>query len=194
MRAARRSSHRPGYVAFAVDFRLRDALRGPSLVSLARLPLAALFPFVVDRPTVAIPVLLAGGLSDAVDGFWARRSGQVTTTGAMLDPITDKAFIVTVMITLLATGRLSWLELVLLGAREVLEVPLVLWRAVSRRPKATPRTAVAGKVVTWLQFLTLGAVVLRFYPSAWVGACAVTGVVVGLSYWWRELRDPGERA
>jgi CDP-diacylglycerol--glycerol-3-phosphate 3-phosphatidyltransferase/cardiolipin synthase len=172
-----------------VDFRLRDAMRGPSLVSLARLPLAALFPFVVHRPAVAIPVLLAGGLSDALDGFWARRSGQVTTTGAMLDPITDKTFILTVAITLLATGHLSLLELLLLGAREVLELPLVLWRAVTRRPKELPRTVVAGKVVTWLQFLTTGAVVLRFYASVWIGVSAVTGAALGLAYWRRELRQ-----
>jgi cardiolipin synthase len=172
-----------------VDFRLRDALRGPSLVSLARLPLAALFPFVVHRPAVAIPVLLAGGLSDALDGFWARRSGQVTTTGAMLDPITDKTFVLTVAITLLATGRLSLLELLLLGAREVLELPLVLWRAVTRRPKDPPRTVVAGKVVTWLQFLTTGAVVLRLYASVWIAVSAVTGAAVALAYWRRELRQ-----
>ncbi len=171
----------------SVDPRLRDALRGPSLLTLARLPLAALFPFVVHRPALAIAVLLAGGMSDALDGFWARRSGQVTTTGAMLDPITDKIFILTVTITLLATGRLTVLELLLLGAREVLELPLVLWRAVARRQSEPARTLSAGKVVTWLQFLATGAVVLRFYASVWIGVTAVAGASVALAYWRREL-------
>src|SRR4051812_47230200 len=174
----------------SLDLRLRDALRGPSLLTLARLPLAASFPFVVGRSTLAIAVLLAGGMSDALDGFWARRSGQVTPTGAMLDPITDKIFILTVAITLLATGRLTVLEVVLLGAREVLELPLVLWRAVSRRHHEPARTLSAGKAVTWLQFLATGAIVLRFHASVWIAVAAAAGVPVALAYWWRELRQP----
>jgi CDP-diacylglycerol--glycerol-3-phosphate 3-phosphatidyltransferase/cardiolipin synthase len=183
----------PG-AAMPLGFELRDAWRGPSLVSLARVPLAALFPCFVDRPAAAIAILLAGGLSDALDGFWARRTGQVTATGAMLDPITDKIFVLSVAMTLLATGRLSALELLLLAAREALELPLVAWRALAKRPDAPPHTVVPGKLVTWLQFLTTGAVVLRFHPRVWLGACAVGGVAVGLAYWWRELRQARARA
>jgi CDP-diacylglycerol--glycerol-3-phosphate 3-phosphatidyltransferase/cardiolipin synthase len=159
------------------------------LLSLARVPLAALFPFVVHRSALAIAVLLAGGMSDALDGFWARRSGQVTATGAMLDPITDKIFILTVAITLLATGRLTVLELLLLGARELLELPLVLWRAVARRQNGPAPTLSAGKAVTWLQFLATGAVVLRFHASAWIGVTSLAGASVALAYWRRELRQ-----
>ena len=86
---------------------LRDLVRIPGLLSLSRVPLAVVFSFVVGRPVLALGVLVGAGLTDVLDGWYARRFGQVTATGAALDPITDKLFVLTVAITLVVTGQLS---------------------------------------------------------------------------------------
>ena len=55
-------------------------------------------------------MLVLAAVSDVLDGYIARRGGQVTPTGAALDPITDKLFVLTIAITLVVTGHLSLFE------------------------------------------------------------------------------------
>src|SRR5262249_5671336 len=57
-------------------------------------------------------LFLAAGLSDAVDGWLARRNGGGNTGGALLDPVADKALLVTMYVTLAAANRLpDWLAI-----------------------------------------------------------------------------------
>jgi len=176
-------------------YHARDLVRVPGLLSLARLPLAAAFPFVVGRPLLAFGVLLAAGLSDLLDGWYARRFNQVTATGAALDPVTDKLFVLTVAATLVATGQLTARAVLLLSTREVGELPLVLWLASSRaarRARAGQASAnAAGKVATALQFASVAAILLGApHAGLWVGTTAIAGAAAALSYWRRALRTP----
>lgn len=176
-------------------YRARDLLLPPSLISSLRVPLAAVFPFVHDRPWVAFGVLAASGVSDIVDGWWARRFGQATATGAVVDPITDKIFVLTVVLTLVRAGDLSPLSVLLLATREVGELPLVAWLLVSpearRRRKEHPKANAPGKAATALQF---AAVIAALFHSRWtdalVGVTAVAGVVAAVTYWVGALRRP----
>jgi phosphatidylglycerophosphate synthase len=174
-------------------YHARDLVRVPGLLSLSRIPLAIAFPFVVGRPTLALGVLIGAGLTDLLDGWVARRFHQVTATGAALDPVTDKLFVLTVAITLVATRQLSPLSLLLLSTREAFELPLVLWLALRRARRMRdepPSTNIAGKVVTALQFATVSVTVVHApHESLWVGATAMAGAVTALSYWRRALRS-----
>lgn len=181
-------------------YRARDLLLVPSLVSLARLPLAAAFPFVRDRPWVALGVLVVSGASDLFDGWWARRYGQATATGAVVDPITDKIFVLTVVVTLIHAGDLSPLSVVLLSTREIGELPLLVWlsvdRAARQKRKDHPKANMPGKVATALQFAT---VVAALFHSSWTGelivVTAVAGAVAAVAYWVRALTpSPGAAA
>lgn len=140
------------------NYRARDLLRVPCLLSLARVPLAAVFPVVVDDPWRAFAVLALSGLSDVLDGWWARRFHQTSDLGAALDGITDKVFVLAVALTLLVTARLSKVEVLLLGARDIGELLLLL--ALLRRRDARlrheqPRADVFGKATTLLQFVAV---------------------------------------
>lgn len=82
-----------------------------NIVTFARLcavPLA--FWLVLQRRNdIAFLLFVAAGLSDALDGWLARRFGG-NAVGALLDPIADKALIVTMYVTLAAVGTLPvWL-------------------------------------------------------------------------------------
>ncbi|HEY3820599.1 MAG TPA: CDP-alcohol phosphatidyltransferase family protein [Polyangiaceae bacterium] len=174
-------------------YRARDLVRVPGLLSLSRLPLAAAFPFVLVHPLAALGVLAAAGFSDVLDGWYARRFGQVTATGSALDPVTDKLFVTTVAVSLVVGGYLSVLDVALLSAREIGELPLVAWLAFNRharrRRAGHPSANVPGKLATVLQFGTATAALFRMPHLGWLidGAAAV-GMLAATSYWLREIR------
>ncbi len=56
----------------------------------------------------AFLIVVAAGLTDILDGYLARKYGQVTTVGSMLDPLADKTMMITVILSLLITGHIPW--------------------------------------------------------------------------------------
>jgi cardiolipin synthase (CMP-forming) len=174
-------------------YRWRDVLLLPGLLSLTRVALAVAFPLVVTRTGWAIAVLVLAGLTDVLDGYCARRFGQVTPTGAALDPITDKTFVLTVAVTLIWSGHFSLVSVLLLSTRELLELPLVVWFAMSPKARSAraekPSANAFGKLATVLQFAAVVATLLG-WPIAdmSIAATAVVGVLAALSYWVRALR------
>lgn len=175
-------------------YRARDLATVPGLLSLSRLPLAACFPLAIDKPAVALAILIAAGASDVLDGWYARRFQQVTATGTALDPVTDKIFVAAVACTLVARGGLSVLDVALLGTREIGELPLVAWLATSRAARQLrtehPSANVPGKLATMLQFAAVTAAILRSPArDALVDLTAVAGGLAAVSYWARSLRQ-----
>jgi phosphatidylglycerophosphate synthase len=81
------------------EWRSRDVWSLPSALSLARLPLAAVFPLAANE-IVAVTLLVAAAATDVLDGWCARRLGRVTFTGTLLDPLMDKLFVVGVVTSL----------------------------------------------------------------------------------------------
>src|SRR5260370_2461865 len=80
----------------------RLGLNLPNLISLARLLLVPLTIWLIlcGRYGFAFWIVVAAGVSDALDGFIAKRFDRRTRLGALLDPIADKAMLVSVYITL----------------------------------------------------------------------------------------------
>ena len=71
-------------------------------------------------PWLAWGLLLLGGISDAADGWLARRAGGGSAWGAQLDPLTDKILISAPLLWLAASGSLPLWAVWLLLARELL--------------------------------------------------------------------------
>ncbi len=187
-----RARNPQGYTGAVGKYRARDLVNGPTLVSWLRVPLAALFPFSVGHPWASVCVLGAAGLSDVLDGWLARRSSLATPAGAVVDGVTDKLFAGAVLATLVARGDLSLAEVALLGAREVGELPLVLWVLASpaaRRRKLDDRANLLGKFATTLQFVTVFAVLVGAARARQIGlwSTAVVGLAAATSYWARAL-------
>ena len=84
----------------------------PNLITLLRI--AAIVPICwllwQDAYLPAFIYLVLAGLSDGLDGFLARRYGWFTPLGAVLNPLADKLFIVSLMILFAAKGSVPlWL-------------------------------------------------------------------------------------
>lgn len=107
---------------------------------------------------VAWMVLLFGGLSDAADGWLARRSGGGSVWGARLDPLTDKLLVCAPLLWLASQGRLPLVAVWLLLARELL---ISGWRA--QQGSGGPASW-GGKLKTILQFVSL---LLMLWPAGW---------------------------
>jgi len=142
----------------------RDVASLAGLLSLLRIPLAVVFPFAVHEPFAAVSILAAAGLSDVLDGWWARTTGRATSTGAVLDGIMDKLFVMTATLTLIVVGKLPLPAALLVGVRDIAELPLVLWfiLAPGARRAAPQKANVFGKIVTVLQFATLTAAIFGY--------------------------------
>ncbi|MBV9967789.1 MAG: CDP-alcohol phosphatidyltransferase family protein, partial [Alphaproteobacteria bacterium] len=115
----------PALPAFARQAGLsRLDLNLPNLITLARLlcvPLA-IWLIVEARYGVAFWVFVVAGLSDALDGYIAKRWDQRTPLGAILDPIADKALLAGVYITLGLAGELPQWLVILVVLRDLLIV------------------------------------------------------------------------
>ncbi len=173
-------------------FSREELLLPPNLMSALRFPLALIFPFVAGSKAGALSVLALAGLTDVLDGHLARRDGQVTATGAVLDPLADKVFALSVVGTLIAQGKIPRWGIPALLAREILEAPLLAWVLVDARDGAAPtpevRANVPGKMATVAQFAAvMAALELPAALPAALVASAAAGTVAGVAYWRRAL-------
>ena len=132
-------------------------LTAPNIITFGRLcavPLA--FWLVLEhRLDLAFFLFVAAGLSDAVDGWLARRYGG-NSIGALLDPVADKALLVTMYVTLAAVGELpDWLA-ILVVFRDLMIVGGVIVLGVLGQP-VTIRPLYVSKLNTALQIVLIAA-------------------------------------
>lgn len=170
------------------EYRVRDLFNLSGCLSLSRVALAAIFPFTLHQPLLALGVIAVAGVSDLLDGYFARRLHQNTPTGAALDPVTDKIFATAVMVSLIAAGRLPLAWAALLSVRELLEIPLVVWLVYTPHARwvrtRQPKSNLLGKATTALQFGALCSLLFgQPYFTWWITATALLGLLSGLSYW-----------
>lgn len=96
----------------------------PNFISLARLlavPVAIYF-ILTHLYGPAFWLFVAAGVSDAVDGYLAKRFGQTSALGAYLDPLADKALLVGVYVTLGYSGHVPIWLVILVVFRDVIIV------------------------------------------------------------------------
>jgi cardiolipin synthase len=135
------------------------ALNVPNALSFARLPLAAVFPLVDSAVWRAI-IIVTAAASDYADGWWARRRAvQPTRLGAILDPVTDRIFVITALTVLLVERIATWPQLLLLLLRDIYVTAGALLLVVLR-VRIELKARYPGKVATTLQLLAMLALLL----------------------------------
>lgn len=96
----------------------------PNLITLARIFLVPVVVWAIASNTmwIAFVLFLVAGVSDAVDGFLAKRFHMTTELGAYLDPLADKALIVSIYLTLGINGDIPRWLVILVVSRDILIV------------------------------------------------------------------------
>jgi len=126
----------------------------PNLITIGRLFLVPLtiWLLISGKPTLAFWVFILAGVSDGVDGLIARQFNQRSQLGGYLDPLADKALLVSIYVAFAITGGLPvWLA-ILVVSRDLLIVGGVMlaWmldRPVPMRPRAVSKTNTVAQIV-----------------------------------------------
>lgn len=94
----------------------------PNLISLSRLLAVpfAVYLILEGAFVAAFWLFIAAGITDAVDGFLAKRFGMTSTLGGFLDPLADKALLVSVYVALGHGGHVATWLVILVVFRDVL--------------------------------------------------------------------------
>jgi len=159
--------------------RLAALLSIPNLITLARLPLAVLF-LLADTTAERVTILGMASASDFIDGWLARRFRRTTRSGALLDPIADKTFVLAALTAFLRTDDLSAGEYFVILSRDFATAVgfLVAWVLPGLDP-ADFKARMPGKIVTVLQ---LGAILaLTMSPQAMRWLVPIIGVASAVS-------------
>jgi cardiolipin synthase (CMP-forming) len=169
----------------------------PNALTTSRLALIPLFvAFMVQAADAhtwrAGTVFCVAGITDQVDGFLARRWRVESRFGKIADPLADRLMIDAAIILLVAYGRLPWVGLAVIAARDLLL--FVGWRILAPRGIDLD-VNLLGKGATWLLYLAVGCRIVTHDHTSWplwlfwigLGA-AVVAAMFYVRDAWRRLR------
>jgi len=175
----------------------------PNLITLGRLLAVPLIVYLISQQlmTLAFWTFFGAGISDAVDGYLAKRFDAVTELGTYLDPIADKVLLVAIYVTLGLAGHLPTWLVILAVSRDLLIVGGALL-SYTMDLSLNIRPLIISKINTCLQ-ITLAALILAELGDVLSGgpvieplivAVGVTTVASGASYLitWLRGQSVGE--
>lgn len=167
----------------------------PNKITIIRVCLIPLFAIVllVDIPYRNILSAFIFGMlsiSDALDGYFARKKNQVTEFGKLIDPIADKLLISTALIFLVGKGVELWMAVTII-AREVILTAIRIYLIPS---KIVVPASNFGKAKTVLQSIAIVFVLLKL-PFSWhvMLAAVLLTVISGLEYLIKIKRMTGNK-
>lgn len=147
----------------------RAVLTLPNLLTLSRVPMAALVWLRPLDPIFVLSLMALAGITDVLDGRLERKrrrthGEQVESIGTWLDPVCDKIFILSVLAAITVARSLPLWLIPLIAIREILQTLIVvstrILPAVRRRLHPRFRANVLGKITTVAQFITIAAILL----------------------------------
>jgi len=131
----------------------------PNALSFARILLTPAFVWlIVDRDTTFTGLLLFGVVvsTDWLDGYLARRTGQVSEVGKMLDPTADRLAIAAGLVALVVRGAFPLWAALLILVRDVAILIAGVTLLVTRKVRIEVR--VVGKVATFSLVVAIGLI------------------------------------
>ena len=171
----------------------------PNLITVGRL---ILVPLVIAMITaqqwmLAFVLFVVAGVSDGIDGFLARRFSLRTELGAYLDPLADKALLMSIYVTLAIEGILPGAMAILVVSRDLMilgaiVVSWVLDKPVEIRPLPVSKANTLAQIS--LAALVLGAKAFGLGLDGWLGAMiavvatlTLASMAAYLSQWFKHM-------
>ena len=156
----------------------QDSLNIPNLLTLTRILLIPVFVVLFstpdpDRSLMAAIVFVVAAVTDMLDGYLARRSGQVTKLGKLLDPIADKLLVLSALILLVNVDRVSALVAILIIARELGVTGI---RAIAAGEGMIIAAETTGKYKMALQVVAIVMLILEGTSLAALGNLHLAGI------------------
>lgn len=169
----------------------------PNSITLARIICVPLFLWILSsngfhavhgrQELLAAAVFLLASITDGVDGYLARRMGQVTTLGMLLSPLADKLLVATAYIALVRFAPAlvpGWIAVLIVG-REFLVTGL---RSVAMQECMKLEVRDIGKFKTVVQALSVVAVLMAHAWKRWpIGGMVLPGEAIAIGAIWLML-------
>lgn len=163
----------------------------PNALSALRILLVPVFLVLVliGEDVAALIVIIASSVSDFLDGIIARRFGQITRLGQLLDPAADRLFIFAAVIALAVREVVPWWIVVVIVGRDVMLAGLGV--VLARHGYGPLPVHHLGKVATFALFYALPLLVLgqafpmlQPYSDPLGWAFTIWGAFL---YWWAGI-------
>jgi cardiolipin synthase (CMP-forming) len=175
----------------------------PNLITLGRILLVPIVVWAITlgEMRIAFALFLAAGISDAVDGFLAKRLHMKSELGAYLDPLADKALIVSIYVSLGIVGMLPIFLVILVVSRDIMIISAFLLAWLVGRPMPV-RPLLVSKANTLAQILLVVLILgehafgleLGFVPIVTMAAVALLtllSIAFYLAEWVRHMNSFG---
>jgi cardiolipin synthase (CMP-forming) len=171
----------------------------PNIITLGRILLVPIVVWAIasSQMEIAFAAFVIAGVSDAVDGFLAKRFGMTTELGAYLDPLADKAMLVSIYVALgIIEAVPRWL-VILVVSRDIMIVGAVIlsWlfdKPIPMKPLMVSKINTVAQVA--LAALVLASLAFGFHPGpydvilmALVTAFSLASVSLYLVEWGRHM-------
>ena len=148
----------------------------------------------VANDMLALAIFIAAALTDLLDGYLARRWGQVTTVGTLLDPIADKLLISAALIALVQVRLVpAWMVIIIVGR----EFAISGLRGIAAAEGYTIKSSELGKtkmvtqvIAVMLLLLTVRFPALTYWALLWMWAVLLFTMVSAADYFrkfWRKV-------
>jgi CDP-diacylglycerol--glycerol-3-phosphate 3-phosphatidyltransferase len=157
----------------------QESLNLPNFITLFRILLIPVFIILFitpteDRSLSAAVIFVVAAMTDLLDGYVARRTGQVTRLGKLLDPIADKLLVLSALILLVNVDRVSALVAILVIAREVAVTGI---RAIAAGEGMIIGAETTGKYKMALQVVAITMLILEGTEVSEWGNLHLAGIV-----------------
>src|SRR5262249_22281543 len=119
-----------------------------------------------EKELLAAMLFIVASITDGIDGYLARRRGQITTMGILLDPLADRLLIAAAFVTLVEFRPnlvTDWMPVVIMG-REFLVIVL---RSMAASEAFTIEASELGKFKMLVQIVSVVAVILAHRWREW---------------------------
>jgi cardiolipin synthase len=141
------------------DVKAQDWLTIPNILSFFRIVLIVPFVyfFLEKNYVLAAVMLILSGLSDACDGFIARKFNQVTELGKMLDPIADKLTLIAIMVCITIFSPIVLPVMIVLIVKDV--IMIIGGSRLVKTGIAPPAAKWYGKLGTFMFYVSVCLIV-----------------------------------
>ena len=150
----------------------------------------------ITRETFALAIFLIAAATDFLDGYLARRWGQVTTVGTLLDPIADKLLVSAALVSLVDVHRVpAWMVILIIGR----EFAVSGLRSIASASGYTIEASDLGKTKMGAQVIAIALVIggirwpeLNDLATIGMWAVVLFGIVSAADYFrtfWRKVDD-----
>jgi len=179
----------------------------PNFLTLSRILLIPVFVVLFSTPTPerslwAALVFVVAAVTDVLDGYVARRNGQITKLGRLLDPVADKLLILSGLFLLVGLGQVpAWVAIVITGR----ELAVTGVRAIAASVGVVIEAEKLGKYKMVFQVVAITGLILAnselpgvaiFYGlgMAFLYVALVLSVISGVKYlvsFWEQVALKG---